>query len=175
MQRLNVFLGHPNYGLSVVLFTLLLASSIGSFLTRKVDPVRLPAASLLALGALLLVLALFGAATPPVIRHFQASATPLRVVVAGGILFPLGIFMGMPFPLGMKLASARSAALTPWLWGINGATSVLASAAAMVIALGSSITASFWTGFGCYAAASLMYAFALRPQPAESSGDSSPA
>ena len=32
--------------------------------------------------------------------------------------------MGMAFPLGMKTASAKSAFLTPWLWGINGATAV---------------------------------------------------
>jgi hypothetical protein len=165
MQRLNVFLGHPNYGLSVVLFILLLASSIGSFLTRKVDPVR--GVSPLWPGALLPVLALFGAATPLVIRHFQAAATPLRIAVAGGLLFPIGLFMGMPFPLGMKLASARSAALTPWLWGINGAASVFASVAAMVISLGFSITASFWTGFGCYAVAFVVFWIALRPLRAQ--------
>ena len=169
MQRLNVFLGHPNYGLSVVLFTLLLASSIGSFLTRKIDPVSGPVVSLLSLGALLLMLALFGAATPLVIRHFQTAATPIRIAVAGGLLFPIGLSMGMPFPLGMKLASARSAALTPWLWGINGATSVFASVVAMVISLGSSISASFWTGFGCYAAAFVVFWIALRPPRTQSS------
>ena len=173
MQRLNVFLGHPNYGLSVVLFTLLLASSIGSFLTRKIDPVSGPVVPLLILGTLLLMLALFGATTPLVIRYFQTAATPIRIAVAGGLLFPIGLSMGMPFPLGMKLASARSAALTPWLWGINGATSVFASVVAIVISLGSSISASFWSGFGCYAVAGVVFFIALRPPRMESSVSSS--
>jgi hypothetical protein len=36
MQRLILLLGHPTYGLSVVLFALLLGSGAGSFLTRNV-------------------------------------------------------------------------------------------------------------------------------------------
>ena len=36
MQRLIIALGHPTYGLSVVLFALLLSSGIGSFLTQSV-------------------------------------------------------------------------------------------------------------------------------------------
>ncbi len=35
VQRLIVFLGHPTYGLSVVLFALLLSSGIGSFFTQE--------------------------------------------------------------------------------------------------------------------------------------------
>jgi ribose transport system permease protein len=64
---------------------------------------------------------------------FQASTTPHRILVATVLLFPLGLFMGMAFPLGMKLAASDSAALTPWLWGINGAASVCASVVAVVI------------------------------------------
>jgi hypothetical protein len=59
--------------------------------------------------------------------------------------------MGMALPLGMRAAASRSAELTPWLWGINGATSVVASVAAVVIALSSGIAASHWTGFAAYA------------------------
>ena len=36
MQRLIIALGHPTYGLSVVLFALLLSSGLGSFLTQSV-------------------------------------------------------------------------------------------------------------------------------------------
>ena len=37
MQRLILVLGHPTYGLSVVLFALLLSSGIGSYLTAGVS------------------------------------------------------------------------------------------------------------------------------------------
>ena len=73
------------------------------------------------------------------------------------MLAPIGLFMGMAFPLGMRLASGRTQALTPWLWGINGAASVCASVLAVVIALYASISAAFWTGVGCYAVALLAF------------------
>jgi hypothetical protein len=76
------------------------------------------------------------------------------------ILLPLGFMMGTAFPLGMKVASGRSAELTPWLWGINGATSVCASVLAVVISMNSGISSSFWVGFASYAVAFAAFACA---------------
>ena len=162
MQRLIVFLGHPTYALSVVLFTLLLASGLGSALTQPIDEAGLRGAGLKRLLMLLAALLLFGLFTPMAIERFQHVTTLARVLVAVGILFPLGLFMGMAFPLGMRVASASSASLTPWLWGINGATSVFASVLAVVIAMGWGISASFWTGFACYGAALVSFSRATR-------------
>jgi len=165
LQRLIVFLGHPTYGLSVVLFSLLLSSGLGSFLTGSVEPRAARGSGTLRLMLLLAVLALFGILTPYAIRQFTASGTPLRIAVATATLLPLGLFMGMAFPLGMKVASFQSALLTPWLWGINGATSVCASVLAVVIALTSGISATFWTGAACYLVATLGFVWASRRTP----------
>ena len=162
MQRLIVFLGHPTYGLSVVLFAMLASSGVGSLVTGRfaVHGPRLATP----LVALLATLALFGAATPLVIRTFAAATTSVRIAVAIGLLFPIGFLMGTAFPLGMRAATGRAPALTPWLWGINGATSVCASVVAVAISLHWGIAASFWTGVACYAMAtvSLMKASAVR-------------
>ena len=150
MQRLIIFLGHPTYSLSVVLFSLLLSSGFGSYLTQKVgNPISTNSANLL-LFLLLCSLLIFGILTPYAINAFQGSITTVRISVAIGTLFPIGLFMGMAFPIGMKMASTRSASLTPWLWGINGATSVCASVLAVVISLSFGISKTFWTGFSCY-------------------------
>lgn len=167
MQRLIIFLGHPTYGLSVVLFALLLSSGLGSYLTQRVGHQGLTAAAIVRLGLLLCVLAVFGRLTPYAISVFQSATTIVRILVAVITLFPIGILMGMAFPLGMKIASARFASLMPWLWGVNGATSVCASVLAVAIALHASISASFWAGFGCYAIA--LAAFALANQPGRTS------
>jgi hypothetical protein len=53
----------------------------------------------------------------------------------------------------MTIAAARFGALTPWFWGVNGATSVCASVLAVAIALNSSISTAFWSGGACYAVA----------------------
>ncbi|HEX5690233.1 MAG TPA: hypothetical protein VFX76_09535, partial [Roseiflexaceae bacterium] len=162
MQRLAIFLGHPTYGLSVVLFTLLLSSGLGSFLTQKIPNPETSSNSTLCMVLLLTVLLTFGVMTPFVIDAFQALITPLRIAVAVAIVFPIGLCMGMAFPLGMKVAARAKPALTPWLWGVNGATSVCASVLALAIAFSSSISTSFWIGFGCYVLAFLAFVWSRR-------------
>lgn len=157
MQRLIIFLGHPTYGLSVVLFALLLSGGAGSFLAGAIPHKagsRLPSPQLV-----LLVMALVacGVSAPFVFKSFQGSTTPVRIGLALALLLPTGLFMGMAFPLGLRLAAARSNALTPWLWGVNGATSVCGSVLAVVIALAAGISTTFWTGVACYLVANLAF------------------
>ncbi|HEY3229916.1 MAG TPA: hypothetical protein VGJ87_11895, partial [Roseiflexaceae bacterium] len=162
MQRLAIFLGHPTYGLSVVLFTLLLSSGIGSFLTQRIPDPEKTNQGTICLVLLIGVLLIFGILTPYIITAFQALTTAMRIAVAIGILFPLGLFMGMAFPLGMKIASRAAPALTPWLWGVNGATSVCASVLALAIAFSSSISTSFWIGLACYLVAFVAFVWSKR-------------
>ena len=166
MERLIVFLGHPIYALSVVLFTLLLSSGLGSFTTDRIEEANLAPSIAWRLGLLLAALAVFGLLTPYVIEELQTASTTLRILASVALLAPIGFLMGMPFAMGMKAASLdqRSRELTPWLWGMNGAISVLASVLAIVVAMEFGITASFWTGFGFYvlAAASLMWGIRVR-------------
>lgn len=153
MQRLIVFLGHPTYGLTVVLFTLLLSGGIGSLLTNRTGNAGLRRGGGLILGALLAVILVFGILTPRAMHAFSGCNTPARIALTAGMLFPLGLCMGTAFPLGMRLASGRDQALTPWLWGMNGAASVCASVLAVAVALSAGISAAYWLGLVCYAAA----------------------
>ena len=114
------------------------------------------------LVGLVILLGALGLATPVVARWSEPMTTSVRIVAAVLLLFPAGLFMGMAFPLGMKLASARARELTPWLWGLNGAASVLASVLAVCIALSWSISAAFWTGWACYLAALVTFTSAAR-------------
>jgi len=148
VQRLAIFLGHPVYSLSVVLFSLLLASGAGSLSTKNVSGE--PRRARLRMALLLASLIVFGALTPSAIRHDAAASTPIRIAISVAILAPLGFFMGMAFPIGMARALREKPALAPWLWGINGAASVCASVLAVVIALGAGISMAFWVGVACY-------------------------
>lgn len=150
LQRLIIFLGHPIYSLSVVLFVLLLASGIGSRLSPGIAEDRLRISGTRVLAVLTAVLVAAGAATPLLVTAFQASETPVRIAVSGALLAVMGLFMGTAFPLGMRLAMASRPQLAPLLWGVNGATSVLASILAVVIAMAFGISSSFWSGVACY-------------------------
>jgi spermidine synthase len=161
MQRLNIFLGHPTYGLSVVLFSLLLFSGIGSFITERIAAPGPRALNLLPFLALLGLLLAFGFLTPLLIDRFESSTTPVRILAAVATLAPMGLAMGMPFPIGMKVVSAWPDAPTPFFWGVNGATSVCASVLAVAIALSWGISAAFWVGCACYVAATIGLATAV--------------
>jgi len=151
IQRLNIFLGHPTYSIAASLFSLLLSSGIGSYFAGRFGMKQ----ALLRFGLLLLVLVLFGVLTPYIIIAFREESTPLRVLIAAVTLFPLGLFMGMAFPTGMKIALEKAPLIAPWLWGINGVTSVCATVISVIIAMTWGISSSYWTGFGCYVLASL--------------------
>src|SRR5207253_2906277 len=98
LERLIVFLGHPIYGLTVVLFVLLLASSCGSFYSYRLSR---------CFWLLPVVLAAFIFVSPAVTRGLTAASTPVRIAISALLLFPSGFFMGMAFPLGMQKALAR--------------------------------------------------------------------
>jgi hypothetical protein len=167
VQRLAIFLGHPVYSLSVVLFSLLLSSGAGSVSTGRMSGGPEGARSaIVRLALLVVVLVAFGAMTPAAVRYFEAASTTVRILVSVIILFPLGFFMGMAFPIGMRRALRELPSLAPWLWGVNGAASVCASVAAVVIAIGAGISAAFWAGVACYGAALAALAWADRRLPA---------
>lgn len=106
---------------------------------------------------LLATIITFGILTPIIISQFQSSTTSIRIIASILILIPLGFFLGMAFPTGLKIASIRKNSLTPWLWGINGATSVCASVLAVVIAMIAGISTTYWFGLIAYLLAFFAY------------------
>ena len=154
MQRLSMFLGHPAYGIGVALFCLLLAGGAGSYLAGRWRWLASMQGSRI-LATLAALVALAALALPRVVALAQSESTPVRLTVSLLLLAPVGVLMGMAFPLGVK-AAAGVRQILPWLWGINGAASVLASVAAAVVSLELGITANLWIGACCYLLAGLM-------------------
>jgi len=157
MQRLSIFLGHPSYALSVVLFSLLLSSGIGSYTTQKIKKTYFWQSVQTRWISLIVILAVTGFLTPWIVHQFASMTTPIRILIAIGLLLPSGFVMGMAFPMGIKTVSGENRALIPWYWGINGATSVFASVFVMVLSLSFGITVAYWTGFVVYVAAAYMF------------------
>jgi len=145
LERLVVFLGHPIYGLTVVLFVLLLSSSIGSLYSHRIGE---------RIWLLPLVVASFIFVGPVFTRGLASASTPVRILVSAAMLFPSGFFMGMAFPLGIKKAElAHDGAPTAWYWGINGAFSVISSVLAVVVAVFWGVTMTLLVGLVAYVVA----------------------
>ncbi len=67
---------------------------------------------------------------------FLGASFWARILVSLFLLMPLGFFLGMPFPLGMKLLSEFGLEnYVPRMWAVNGIGSVLGSALSIALSI----------------------------------------
>jgi hypothetical protein len=143
IQRFVLFLGHPTYALTVVIFLLLLSSGAGSLVSRRW--LREPARVSLPLLLLVAAIGIYVLVLPGLLNALVGLPFALKVLISGLILIPLGLAMGMPFPTGLRALGASTAEplvegvasgnAVEWAWAMNAASSVLGSVLAMVIAI----------------------------------------
>ena len=96
---------------------------------------ELPQAVRRALLGVLLVIVAMAVVTPVVFRACLGLSLPLRIAVALLLVSPLGFALGMPFPLGLRLAIERSSALGSWAWGVNGFFTVIGTVLALMLGM----------------------------------------
>jgi hypothetical protein len=150
LQRLTVYLGHPSYSTTVVLGSILVGAGLGSWLAARIPESRRRLIALmvpLVVGTVVFLLLWL-------IGRTLGQSFPVRVMISIVALVIAGAMMGLPFPLGMAAFDDRDRS---WFWAINGATSVLASVLALVIAL----IAGFTVVLGCAVAIYLVAAVTL--------------
>jgi hypothetical protein len=91
----------------------------------------------------------------PVLGATLGAPFILRVIITLAILAPLSFFMGTAFPAAARRVKEKE---LPFLWGINGFFSVIASVTAIIISINMGFTFVFYISFLCYAgAAAIMY------------------
>jgi hypothetical protein len=140
IQRFVLFLGHPTYALTVVIFLLLLSSGAGSLLSRRWLPE--PARVWIPLLILVAAICIHVLVLPGLLNALVGLPFSIKLLISGLLLIPLGLAMGMPFPTGLRalagtgsLAGEATSNAVEWAWAMNAASSVLGSVLAMVIAI----------------------------------------
>jgi len=134
VQKFMRLIGYPLYTYSVVIFTMLLAAGCGSMLAEKMDinPARrwwLPFIGIFVMGILMWF---FQGA---VANYFLAQPLPIRCLVAGLMIFPIGLFMGMPFPLGILAIQKMPDGAIAWAWAMNGLLTVIGGVASVALSI----------------------------------------
>ena len=134
VQKFILFLGQPTLTLSVLLFSLLVGGGVGSLFSDrfKEDMVRKVAFICFLIGILTISYAVM---LPSIFDRFLGHDVVARSLISAVLLFPLGFLMGMPFPTGLKIFKRAFEADVAWMWGINGAMSVMGSVLAVAIAI----------------------------------------
>ena len=128
LQNLILLVGHPIFTLSVLLFTLLAFGGIGSAMSGRISA-RTACIGVAILGAIEAVV------LPRVVPSFLAFELPVRVLIAGAFIAPLGVLMGVPFPSGLRRTGQGVLPSSPFYWGLNGILSVIGSVTTVFVAL----------------------------------------
>ncbi len=151
LQKFGLFLGHPNFSLSVVLAVLLFSSGIGSLFSQSIlsflGGVRSAALLLAALIAFERFLVF------PLLSDLIVWSWLLKVLLVTLLIAPLGLVLGVFLPTGLDQLKRSAADFTPWAWGINGIFSVLAPLLSVAFSLTWGINALFLAAIPIYLAA----------------------
>ena len=134
MQKMILFLGHPTHAIQLVLTALLAFAGLGSLLAGRyaIDSARgirivFGGLALMALGVL--------ATLQGVLPALMAQSFGARAVAALIVIAPFGVLLGIAFPTGIRIVSARAPELLPWAWAINALLSVLGSIGCILLAM----------------------------------------
>jgi SAM-dependent methyltransferase len=161
IQKFVLFLGYPTYSLTVVLFSLLTFSGIGSALTARMR--TRPEQRLAFLFAALATVSIAYTLGLPLLFHvFLGSSFAARAMLSSLVLLPLGLVLGMFFPSGIQLVRLANENFVPWAWGINGCASVVGTVLAVVLAMALGFRMVTFISLGIYAVGVLGMRFGAR-------------
>jgi predicted membrane-bound spermidine synthase len=152
IQKFVLFLGHPTYALTVVIFSMLVSSGLGSYFSQRIlrdDDRRLYRA----LGLIALLVALLAAVVTPLLAAGVGLPLELKFAITALLISPAGFFMGMPFPSGLKRLEEWHKPSVRWAWSLNAAASVLGSVGALVCAIYFGLVQTLLIGGMLYVAA----------------------
>lgn len=151
MQRFGIFLGHPIYGLTVVLFSLLTACGVGSYLTKYLNSkVKIILPFMASIITVFIIVNLL----PIVMEMATPNSMQVKILISLVVLILIGVPIGMPFPIGIKMAGNNNAPLIVY-WGVNGFASVVGSVLAAILLVNFGFQKTLLGAIACYGVALL--------------------
>jgi hypothetical protein len=151
IQRFGFFLGEPVLSLAVSLFSLLGGAGLGSLWSGRLPSDRLTKwiamISLSIAGMVLIYIFLL----PVILAQLLGLDLTIRLCITVCLLSPIAFLVGCPFPLGIRLLKERGLEKhIPWMWGINGLSSVVGSAMTIVVAMSFGFAEALLISAACY-------------------------
>lgn len=148
IQKSIVYFDQPIISTAIVLCILLIFSGIGSYYSSNI---KLKKKSFFIVIALISLYLMFLTISLGSILNASIIFTPaVKTFIFLILIAPSAFFMGMPFPMGIKLLSQNNDKIIPWAWGINGCFSVISTALATFIAITSGFIMVFFIAILAY-------------------------
>jgi spermidine synthase len=131
----QLFLGSPAISISIIIFSLLVSSGLGSLLAarlfRPLGKRMIPAFAIF-LAALLTV---YGFTLFSILDRLIFLAFPWRVLFSFLLIALAGFFMGAFFPEGVRRLGEKDKAMIGWAWGANSFATVVGSITAVIASI----------------------------------------
>ena len=163
IQKFILFLGNPTYALSVIVFSMLISSGLGSYFSRRlVGAKSIEKLSTLLVGVALLI-ALLAFAVEPVSELGVGWPLAVKIAATVCLISPSAFLMGIPFPAGLARLQLRYPQAVRWAWSLNAAASVLGSATAIFLAIYLGLRATVLIGAALYLGALAVLWFERKP------------
>jgi MFS family permease len=114
---------------------MLVASGLGSKYSVLIDT-KTQRLKVLAIFIIIGVYAiLLGLLNPIIFSALSNAGVIIRILISVVLIFPLGFFMGMPFPIGISLIRDSENRYIPLAWAVNGFFSVIGTVLTMIFAM----------------------------------------
>lgn len=152
IQKAILPLENPSYAVAAVLASMLISSGIGSLLSHRFSLLRSPFVA----GLIALLVIAFSLLIPRIFSIIAPLDIGIKISAVFFALIPLGFFMGIPFPMGLRILGERDVFLIPWAWAINACFSVLAPVLTVMTAMTFGFKIVLWFGALAYAVAFVM-------------------
>jgi hypothetical protein len=150
IQKFVLFLGHPTYALTVIIFSMLISSGVGSYFSRRLVGKTSDSGLSTILIAVAAAVSALAFLASPISESGVGWPLALKIVVTVALVAPAGFLMGMPFPIGLARLGALYPRAVRWAWALNAAASVLGSAAAVFFAIYLGLRATVLLGAALY-------------------------
>lgn len=133
IQRFTLYFGNVIYAAALVVCFMLTSSGFGSLVSQKITPK--PYRIFLIVSLIIISFIIYAIFLSGWLRTTIGFSLTAKIILSFLWIAPPAFFMGMPFPLGLKLTSSSNDSLVPWAWGINGVFSVVSAVLATIVSV----------------------------------------
>lgn len=131
IQLFIKFFGVPLYSFSYIIFTLLIAMGLGSILSNRICLKTNKKAVYVFIFIIIYSLMIL-ATHNYIFNEFMVYDKTIKFIITLFYILPIGIALGIPMPLGMKMINKKKIS---WAWALNGFFTVFGGFLAIISSL----------------------------------------
>lgn len=174
IQKFLLLLGTPIMALTVILFSILVSSGVGAYLSGKLFGKNPHKGMIVSIPLLVTIIIMYYIFLQAIINHNIASEIHYRIGLTFALLSPAGVLMGFQFPSVVRLSSLfaqkdsqhlrtdnRQGDVT-LLWGVNVIASVIGTVLTAILSMIIGFSGSLLVGAALYSGAMISIIVSLR-------------